>query len=117
MKFYTGLPIVQPNELKGLHITTMFAPLVATGRMFAGSSRYFGKVIAVEYWPRCNKTVAIVECHGAVARFDYWKSQGFVYDYEYRPHITLGDMDNVEFYKALVGIGFETTPEYLKIKS
>lgn len=117
MKFYTGLPVVSPHQLAGHHITTMFAGVVKTDRLDLQSSTtlHCGRITGIEYWYNCNLTVAIVECKHAMSRFKYWTSQGFEYDYEYRPHISLCAGNWVKSKQHLIGVMFEVDAEYLRL--
>lgn len=115
MKFYTGLPITSPLELSMLHITTTFAPMVKTGRLKMHERVATGNIVEVVYWANCNKTVALVSCPVANDRFKYWTGNGFIYDYEYKPHITLCDDNRVDEFKRLEGSWFRTGPEYLRM--
>lgn len=119
IKFYAGLPInSQCGAINGGHITTMFSGLVPTGRMETTPTSVvtsFGSVVAVEYWPGPNKTVALVDCPCAITAHNNWKSHGFKYDYEYRPHITICDGDETERYQSIVRTKFTVGSEYIRL--
>lgn len=51
-------------------------------------------VLAVEYWPGPNVTVALVQSLLIDERVAYWWGNGYLYEeYECRPHFTIGRGD------------------------
>ena len=87
------------------HVTTSFTPLNGdTPKLKTQNTRAeVAYVSRVEYFPKADVTVALVESETAWEDYDYYQRIGFTYDHEFRPHITLRKGDCVKEYEHLAG--------------
>lgn len=108
------------TEEDQFHLTLMFAPLKATPRFYLqdlGLKSYGCDVTDVVYWEHVGLTVALIKNKKTLqARFDMYSDDlGFVYDYEFVPHVTLGKGDLTSEYNYLIDTPVDLYGEYIKI--
>jgi hypothetical protein len=119
MNFYSGLVVINtiPGFTHGdLHVTTMFAPIVATQRMQTVPDSEQCKIVSVEHWADPDITVAVLKSHLAEARHRYFSDAGFKYGHEYIPHITLCKGNHVSKYQGLISYPVVLGHEYIRFK-
>lgn len=99
------------------HVTVCFAECKKAGK--ARTSQEFGEleVMAVEYWPIPDVTVALVDSALCDERAEYWHNLGYYYALGYRPHFTLGkgDLRDTLTAKIMVGKLFRVGNEYCRV--
>lgn len=113
--FYTGLKILEKG-FEDKHITTMFSPFVGKGAFSTTSKSDNAVITKIEYWENSGVIVALVDCPLAFERYHFFSSLGYVYDYEYKPHITLeySNKNLVDKYSHLIGKKLKVGNEYFK---
>ena len=100
----------------GLHITLCFCPATGKkGKIETWSGESTAKVVGVEYWEVPDITVLIMNCDLALERHDYYKSNGYEYDLEFKPHSTVGRGNVVKEFEGMIGAKTVVCGEYIRL--
>ena len=113
--FHTALKVLD-NELKDKHITTMFSEFSGNGAFSTSTEEDLAIITDIVFWEKAGVVVALVDCDLAHKRHQFFVNQGYKYDYEYKPHITLEytKKDKTNKYKHLIGKRLWIGMEYFK---
>ncbi len=113
MKFTAAL-VVESDEIEG-HITLCFCDAKKSGKVSTLNGRGDAKITSIEYWSRVNLTVALVDCELAHLRNKYYSDNGYSYDHEFIPHLTICEGDSSKQHEHLLGHELEVVNEYVRI--
>lgn len=113
--FHTALRVLD-NELKDKHITTMFSEFIGQGAFSTSTEDDIAIITDIVFWEDAGVVVALVDCDLAHKRYQFFVDQGYKYDYEYKPHITLEytKINKINDYKNLIGKKVLVGMEYFK---
>lgn len=113
--FHTALKVLD-TELKGKHITTMFSEFSGKGSFFTSTKEDIATITDIAFWEHAGIIVALVDCNLAFERYQFFTKQGYKYELEYIPHITLEytNKDNTDKFSQLIGKKLLVGMEYFK---
>lgn len=114
MSKFTAALRVLDSKIDG-HITLCFCETKKSGKVSTHNGNGVATVIDVVYWERVDLTVALVDCDLAMERHEYYKSNGYDYDHEFIPHVTIGKGDLVADNLAINGERLIVGNEYIRI--
>lgn len=97
------------------HVTLAFMEPTKTKK--ARNTQETGKatVFDIVYWSESDVTVALIHSHFVMERFEYWKSLGYTYNYEFKPHFTLSKGNSVDYYQYMIGSDITLGEEYFRL--
>lgn len=113
-KFTAALKVIDESAFSG-HVTLCFCDANKGGKVSTNSGQDDATISDVVYWPHVDLTVLLVDSEFAHDRYNYYKENGYTYDHEFIPHITVGKGDVVEDFKRLIGFEFYLGEEYIRI--
>lgn len=98
------------------HVTLSFCEMTPKmNKVSTSKTESICRVDSVVYWPKPNITVGLVSSMFITNRFEYWQKNGYTYDHEFIPHITLGSGDVVSEFSHLIGEALPVHSEYFRI--
>ena len=113
MSKFTAALNVLDAQIDG-HITLCFCDANKSGKVSTHHGHGIATVIDVVYWERVDLTVALVDCDLAIERHEYYKANGYGYDHDFIPHITIGKGNLADEMLSLKGDKLVVGNEYVR---
>ncbi|BBL19189.1 hypothetical protein KIT04_020 [Vibrio phage KIT04] len=106
-------------ENPGGHITLAFMDVAETDKLYTCNLNFLyepATVVGVEYWAHSDVTVLLIDAECLLAARDYLEQQGFTYDHDFIPHITVAKGNKAKDYKDYICCSVSLEHTYLRVK-
>lgn len=110
--------IDQVNRMRAPHCTLMYAKIEGKSKVFHSRSEvaYATGIVDVVYIPHADCTCLILEKTASlVNRHNYFKNMGLDLGYEFAPHVTVCQGNQVKLFQALIGVEVNLNDEYIQV--
>jgi len=117
-KFTAAEAISLVNNMRLPHCTLMYSPITYKSKLIRSeTSRCYSTVIVeVRYIPHADCTCLILEkTRDLVKRHKYFADMGLELGYEFDPHITVCQGNQVDVFKPLIGVDVDLGDEYIQV--
>lgn len=117
-KFTAAEAISLVNNMRLPHCTLMYAQITHKSKLIRSeTSRCYSTVVTeVRYIPHADCTCLILEkTRDLVKRHQYFANMGLDLGYDFDPHVTVCQGNQVDVFKPLIGVDVDLGDEYIQV--
>lgn len=108
------------EALDDKHLTICYMTVSETSKLNVNEiipSQVSAKVTDIVYWERVNLTVALIDSEESKSAYQMLTNNGFTYDLDFIPHVTIGKGDKTEENINLIGKEIMIGNPYIRLRS